>query len=97
MVLGTPDPLPLALRALAAHAGKGVPVDVVVYAPAEESENFDGWGRPVVARWERRLIPLRCIILMGSGQSKRSRSSMRRSAYDVMRIIHCFMLRLNTG
>ena len=61
VVLGTPDPLPLALRALAAHAGKGVRVDVVVYAPAEESENFDGWGRPVVARWERRLITLRCF------------------------------------
>ncbi len=58
VMLATPDPLPLALRALAAQAGRGVPVDVVVYAPVEEAENFDGWGRPVVVQWERRLITL---------------------------------------
>ncbi len=44
-----------------------------------------------------RPIQLRCINLIGSGQSKRSRSSISRSAYAVMRIVHWRMLRLNTG
>ncbi len=44
-----------------------------------------------------RPIQLRCISLIGSGQSRRSRSSSSRSAYAVIRIIHCFRLRLKTG
>ena len=37
-----------------------------------------------------RPIQLRCIILIDSGQSSRSRSASSRSAYAVMRSIHCF-------
>ena len=44
-----------------------------------------------------RPIQLRCIALTESGQSSRSRSAARRSAYAVIRIIHCFRLRRNTG
>ena len=44
-----------------------------------------------------RPIQLRCINLMGSGQSRRLRSSSSRSEYAVMFIIHWRMLRLNTG
>jgi hypothetical protein len=44
-----------------------------------------------------RPIQLRCISLIGSGQSSVSRSSISRSAYAVIRIIHCFRLRWNTG
>ena len=44
-----------------------------------------------------RPIQLRCISLIGSGQSRPSRSSSNRSPYAVIRIIHCFRLRLNTG
>lgn len=57
IVLGTPDPLPLALEMLAACA-RTRPVDVVVYAPAAEAENFDGWGRPLPAAWEHRELEL---------------------------------------
>lgn len=56
-VIGAPDPLPLALRVLAAHAAT-LPVDVVVYAPENESENFDGWGRPETAAWAARELTI---------------------------------------
>lgn len=59
VILATPDPLPLALRALAEHARAGAAtVEVVVYAPPAEAENFDAWGRPVTEAWERRTIAL---------------------------------------
>jgi hypothetical protein len=44
-----------------------------------------------------RPIQLRCMAFTESGQSSRSRSSASRSAYAVIRIIHCFRLRRNTG
>ena len=53
-------------------------------------------GKWTLAPWLR-PIQLRCIALIASVQSSRSRSSIRRSAYAVIRIIHCRMLRLNTG
>lgn len=55
VVLATPDPLPLAVRILASHA-ENVPVEVVVFGPAEESpeELFDEWGRPRAAVWAQR-------------------------------------------
>ena len=46
---------------------------------------------------ELRPIQLRCMTRTFSGQSTRSRSSARRSAYAVMRIIHWRRLRLKTG
>lgn len=59
VVAGTPDPLPLALRVLAAHAAAGVPVDVLVSGPAtavgiEAGTLFDDWGRPVPEVWATR-------------------------------------------
>lgn len=57
VVLAVPDPLPLALTALAEQA-RTLPVDVVVFAPAAEAENFDEWGRPVTAGWARRALAL---------------------------------------
>ncbi|MNW61415.1 hypothetical protein D3C74_394690 [compost metagenome] len=44
-----------------------------------------------------RPIQLRCIDLTFSGQSMRSRSSARRSAYAVMRMFHWRRLRWKTG
>ena len=44
-----------------------------------------------------RPIQLRWIVLMASDQSSSSRSSSNRSAYAVMRIIHCFKGRRKTG
>ena len=64
VMLATPDPLPLALEALAAQARR-VPVEVVIFAPASEAGNFDAWGRPLAAAaegsghdWGRREIAL---------------------------------------
>jgi hypothetical protein len=57
-IVGTPDPLGLALRALAAVAEAGVTVAVVVHAPPEEAEHFDGWGRPKPETWAQREIVL---------------------------------------
>ena len=57
VLLATPDPLPLVLTALAAYAVV-LPVEVAIYAPAAESEAFDGWGRPRDAAWERRPLAL---------------------------------------
>ena len=57
VVLATPDPLPLALVALGAHA-RTLPVEVVVFAPPSESGAFDAWGRPLAPGWEARLLNL---------------------------------------
>lgn len=54
LVAGTPDPLPLAVQVLAAHAAAGVPVEVLVSGPAGRdgaAALFDEWGRPVAAAW----------------------------------------------
>ncbi len=57
VVLAVPDPLPLAVQVLAAHA-RHLPVEVVVHAPESEAGQFDGWGRPLVAAWIHRVIAL---------------------------------------
>lgn len=57
ILAGTPDPTPLALAALEAHAAFQ-PVDVLVFAPAAEAAAFDGWGRPVTAGWQDRVLDL---------------------------------------
>ena len=44
-----------------------------------------------------RPIQLRCMSLIDSDQSSRSRSASSRSAYAVIRIIHCLSGRLYTG
>ncbi len=51
VVLATPDPLPLAIRALEQHATQG-PVEVVMYG--EDEKMFDAWGRPLTDTWVRR-------------------------------------------
>ena len=45
----SPDPLPLAVRVLAAYAMAGVPVVVIV--AGETAEDFDDWGHPRTAIW----------------------------------------------
>lgn len=57
VVLAAPDPLPLALAALARCAER-LPVEIGIFAPEEEAEAFDGWGRPVPALWEKRVLAL---------------------------------------
>lgn len=55
VMIGTPDPLPLALRVLAVHATT-VPVEILVFAPEAEAWAFDGWGRPLAEMWETRIL-----------------------------------------
>ncbi len=51
VVAGTPDPQPLALRALTRLADR-LPVEVLVYAPPARAGAFDPWGRPLPEAWE---------------------------------------------
>ena len=53
ILLATPDPLPLALAVLAAHA-RTLPLEIVIFAPPSEADAFDGWGRPLPPGWEHR-------------------------------------------
>ncbi len=57
ILLATPDPLPLALEALAGLASTR-PVAVVIFAPESEAASFDEWGRPLTAAWEQRVLAL---------------------------------------
>jgi ATP-dependent helicase/nuclease subunit B len=57
ILLAVPDPIPLALDLVAAHA-RAVPVEVLVFAPAAEADGFDGWGRPVGPYWASRILDL---------------------------------------
>ena len=57
VLLATPDPLPLALAVMTQYA-RVLPVQVVVFAPEQEAAAFDGWGRPLAAAWEQRVLAL---------------------------------------
>jgi ATP-dependent helicase/nuclease subunit B len=57
VVVGAPDPMPLALAALEARAAVQ-PVDILVFAPADAAAAFDGWGRPLAASWQNRILDL---------------------------------------
>jgi ATP-dependent helicase/nuclease subunit B len=55
IMLGTPDPLPLATQILARHA-ECMPVEILVCGPADEpvAGLFDEWGRPRPEAWTER-------------------------------------------
>lgn len=55
VVVGSPDPLPLALRAVLAQATH-MPVEVLVFAPDAEAAAFDDWGRPRPEVWTQREL-----------------------------------------
>ena len=57
VLLGTPDPLPLAVGMLAEFA-RQAPVDIVVFGPADGLALFDEWGRPREEAWIRRPLAL---------------------------------------
>ncbi len=56
IMMGTPDPFPLAVDALASLNAAGVPVTVAIYAPESLAHAFDDWGRPIEETWPR--LPL---------------------------------------
>ncbi len=55
-MIGTPDPVPLALKVLEQLSEK-FPTDVLVYAPESMSDQFDEWGRPKV-EWAQQAVEL---------------------------------------
>lgn len=57
VMLATPDPLPLAVGVLAEFA-QTLPVDIVVFAPADGNDLFDEWGRPREEAWSHRPLLL---------------------------------------
>ncbi len=59
IIAAVPDPMPLAFHALARlEARSGVPVHVLVPAPAALAHAFDAWGRPLTSHWPQQEIPL---------------------------------------
>lgn len=60
VVAGTPDPQPLAVAILEAHARAGVPVEVLAAGPEDGAEHgiFDEWGRPRTEVWASRPLVL---------------------------------------
>ena len=50
VLLGCPDPMPLALTVLEAWSA-AIEVCVVVHGPAERADAFDTWGRPIAGKW----------------------------------------------
>ncbi len=57
VIIAVPDPLPLAVQVLTAHA-RAVPVEVLVHAPSTEAAQFDEWGRPLPEAWAHRVLDL---------------------------------------
>ena len=55
VLLATPDPQPMVLGFLARLA---LPVDVVIFGPADGLGMFDEWGRPREEAWARRPLQL---------------------------------------
>lgn len=84
VVLATPDPMPLALRALASHAGS-VPVEIVVHAPPAEAGAFDEWGRPRAEAWVHRVLTLPdfdgCVHLCADPSAQAARLVAHARAY----------------
>ena len=68
LLLAVPDPMPLALDALAKLAERGVPVTVCVHAPPELHEQFDEWGRPVAKLWLNRQVEIADTEIKLTGQ-----------------------------
>lgn len=57
VLLGTPDPLPIAIDLLAALA-QPLSVEIVIFAPPALEFLFDEWGRPRAEAWASRRLEL---------------------------------------
>ena len=57
IVLATPDPTPLVIRALR-NISTHTPVDVAIHAPETKANHFDHWGRPITDLWTAQEIEI---------------------------------------
>jgi ATP-dependent helicase/nuclease subunit B len=57
VILATPDPVPLAVKAWEKLA-RSHDVHVVVHAPESLKDCFDAWGRPLTAAWTQRTLEI---------------------------------------
>jgi ATP-dependent helicase/nuclease subunit B len=51
VIIGVPEPAPLAILAWDKLAEDDTPIRVLIHAPKERSEAFDSWGRPLADIW----------------------------------------------
>jgi len=85
VLAAVPDPTPLMVRKLE-HLAARIPIVVLVHAPEALADCFDGWGRPLPAKWRERRIevpdPDANIILTGppSSQSRKVLELMAQEA-----------------
>jgi ATP-dependent helicase/nuclease subunit B len=73
VVAAVPDPTPLMVQKLERLAPR-IPIVVLIHAPETLADCFDGWGRPLPAKWRERRIdvpdPDANIVLSGSPWSQ---------------------------
>ncbi|MBT3194401.1 MAG: hypothetical protein HN341_17790, partial [Verrucomicrobia bacterium] len=77
VVASVPDPSLLMIRALEALQDTHT-IDVLITAPAEQSDRFDLWGRPKPEPWQTRSIDIpdadQTVILAGTPKSQAERA-----------------------
>ena len=73
VVAAVSDPTPLMLQKLERLSPR-IPIVVLIHAPEALADSFDGWGRPLPAKWRERRIdvpdPDANIVLSGSPWSQ---------------------------
>ena len=57
VILATPDPVPLAIKAWEKIA-RAHDVHIAIHAPASLKDGFDPWGRPLANVWARRTLTI---------------------------------------
>jgi len=57
IVAGVPDPSMLAVRALE-KLSAGREIEILVYAPESQRDNFDEWGRPIPEKWSKMNVDI---------------------------------------
>jgi len=57
VVVAVPDPSLLAIRSLE-ELSETMPIEILVYAPAELKDNFDDWGRPIPEKWTKMNVDI---------------------------------------
>lgn len=58
VIIGVPEPAPLAVLAWEKLAENDFPVRVLIHAPDDLSDSFDAWGRPDPVHWTLSPVPV---------------------------------------